>query len=65
MGRDSYCKVKKTQGDFDRACDLGYGINLYDCTKDEMRLILPVSPAYMKLLVERDNFTILTGPEYR
>lgn len=62
---DSRCKVRKTQGDFDRACDLGYGINLYGCTRDEMWLIMPASPSYLKFLAERDGFVVLTDAEVR
>lgn len=62
------CKVVKNQGDFDRACDLGYGINFYNCEKDEMWLILPVDKATMTFCLNKDKFELLgevmTDAEY-
>ncbi|QYC52581.1 hypothetical protein [Salmonella phage SSBI34] len=60
MNKDVRCKVRKTQNGFDRACDLGYGINLYGCKKDEMWLIMPMDKASMKFYLEKDGFEMLT-----
>lgn len=65
MKPDVRCKVVKTQDGFDRACDLGYGINFYGCTKDEMWLIMPCSTDYMEFMVKRDGFQMLTEAEVR
>lgn len=68
MRNECRCKVVKGQGDFDRACDLGYGINYYGCEKDEMWLILPVDKGTMNFCLNKDNFEkigeVLTSEEY-
>lgn len=68
MKSEVRCKVRKTQDSFDRACDLGYAINFYSCTPQEMWLILPTDKPTLRLRLTSDGFEMLeeviTDEEY-
>lgn len=61
---DVRCLVKKYKGDFERACELGYSINLH-CAEGYMWLVMPVTVVKMESLLAEDGFTKVSEVEYR
>lgn len=56
-------KVLKTQESFDKACDLGYGINVFGCRDNEMWLISEENENIKSFIcrMNLDNFKLLGG----
>lgn len=53
----SQIKVVKNEGDFKRAMEAGFAINLFECSDAEMWLVLPMEKADMKMYAEHHGFT--------
>lgn len=55
--KTSKVKVIKNEGDFDRALNIGFAINQYECSPTEMWLEMPMHDDEMLALVEKHGFT--------
>lgn len=53
----SQIKVVKNEGDFKRAMEAGFAINLFECSETEMWIILPMKDADMKKHAKDHGFT--------
>jgi len=56
----SQIKVVKNEGDFKRAMDAGFAVNLHECSSTEMWIVLPMKDADMKLHAEYHGFKPVT-----
>lgn len=52
----SQIKVVKNEGDFKRAMEAGFAVNLFECSENEMWLVLPMENADMKRYAEHYHF---------
>lgn len=53
----SKIKVVKNEGDFKRAMDAGFAVNLHECADNEMWIILPMKEVDMTHYANAYGFT--------
>lgn len=59
MKNESRVKVRKNEGDFDKALKQGFGINLHECSDNEMILVLPVDKGSMNHYVKQAGWEVI------
>jgi hypothetical protein len=52
----SQIKVIKEEGDFKRAMECGFAVNLHNCSDSEMWIVLPIKDADMRQMATQYNF---------
>lgn len=59
MSNESRVKVRKNEGDFDKALKQGFGVNLHECFDNEMVLVLPVDKGSMNHCVKQYGWEVV------